>query len=106
MLFCVFCFLDGEAVISPFRPRSVMFWARPGPYVSPIAWMAHTGQWNYSVVTNAKLSNEPWLVFSSTCRPLAAHVYAVVFAVMASTETDDAPIWSGLLPPTARAIAL
>ena len=38
--------------------------------------------------------------------PLEEHHYAEVFAVCASFETDDPPLWSALLSPSARAAAL
>ena len=49
-------------------------------------------------------STDPWLDKMSNCWPLEEQHYAEVFAVSASFETDDPPLWSGLLTPSARAI--
>ena len=38
--------------------------------------------------------------------PLDEHHHAEVHAVCSSIQTDDPPLWSGLLTPTARAAAL
>ena len=40
------------------------------------------------------------------CWPLEEQHYAEGFAVSASVKTDDPPLWSGLLTPSARAAAL
>jgi len=97
--FCLSCFFDGYVVIRPVGPRP----ASKGrgqtrtPSLSP-GWQ--TGSCNYHVM-NTNRSNEPWLDFSFTCWPLAAHHHAEVFAVWGPMETDDTPLWSGLLSPTA-----
>ena len=49
---------------------------------------------------------DPWIDKTSNCWPLEDHHYAEVFAVRATFKTDDPPLWSGLLSPSARAAAL
>ena len=54
-------------------------------------------------------TNDPtdhWLDQASNCWLLEENHYAEVFAVSASFKTDDPPLWSGLLSPSARAAAL
>ena len=48
---------------------------------------------------------DPWTDNTSKCWPIEEHHYAV-FAVCALFETDDHPLWSALLSPSARAAAL
>ena len=49
---------------------------------------------------------DPWLGQTLNCWPLEEQHYAEVFAVSASFQTDDPPLWSGLLLPSTRADAL
>ena len=49
---------------------------------------------------------DPWLDASSNCWPLDEHHYLEVFAVCSSIQTDDPPLGSDLLIPTARTAAL
>ena len=49
---------------------------------------------------------DPWTDNTYKCWPLEEHHYAEVFAVCASLRTDDPPLWSALLSPSARAAAL
>ena len=49
---------------------------------------------------------DPWTDDTSKCWPLEEHHYAEVFAVCASFETDDPPLWNTHLSPSARAAAL
>ena len=58
------------------------------------------------VVMSINDRNDPWLDQTSNCWPLEEQHYAEVFAVSASFKTDDPPLWSGLLSPSARAGAL
>ena len=51
-------------------------------------------------------STDPWLDKMPDCWPLGEHHYANYFPVSASFKTDDPPLWSGLLTPSARAAAL
>ena len=46
------------------------------------------------------------LTTTSNCWPLEEHHYAEVLVVCASFKTDDPPLWSDLLSPSARAAAL
>ena len=48
---------------------------------------------------------DPWLDASSNCWPLNEHHCAEIFAVCSSVQTNDPPLWRGLLTPTARAAA-
>ena len=52
------------------------------------------------------IRDSPWTDNTSKCWPLEEHQYAEVFAVCASFETGDPPLWSALLSPSARAAAL
>ena len=49
---------------------------------------------------------DPWTDNTQKCWPLEEHHFADVFAVCASFKTDDLPLWSTLLSPSARADAL
>ena len=49
---------------------------------------------------------DPWTDHTSKCWPLEEHHYAEVFAVCASSKTDDPHLWIALLSPSARAAAL
>ena len=52
------------------------------------------------------ISTDPWIDKTSNCWPREDHHYAEVFPVSATFNTDDPPLWSGLLSPSARAAAL
>ena len=52
------------------------------------------------------IRDSPWTDKTSRCWPLEEHHYAEVFAVSASFKTDDPPLWSALLSPSARGVAL
>ena len=62
---------------------------------------------NYPAVLNVSKSipdcADSWLDTSSSCWPLDKHLFAEVFAVCSSIQTDDPLLWSGRLTPTARA---
>ena len=64
------------------------------------------GSSNNPIVMSVIDSADPWTDNTSKCWPLEEHHYAEVFAVCASFETDDPPLWSALLSPSARAAAL
>ena len=49
---------------------------------------------------------DPWLNQASNFWPLEEQHYAEVFTVSASFSTDDPPLWSGLLSPSACVTAL
>ena len=49
---------------------------------------------------------DPWLDTASNCGPLEEHPYAEAHAVCMSIQTEDPPLWSGLLSSSARAAAL
>ena len=51
-------------------------------------------------------SSDPWLDQTPSCWPLGEYHCAEVFAVSASFDTDDPPLWSGLLSPSTRADTL
>ena len=55
--------------------------------------------------TNA-FTTGPWLDHTSNFWSLEEHHYAEIFGVCASFKTNDPPLWSGLLSPSARAAAL
>ena len=64
------------------------------------------GSSNNPIVMSVIDSADPWTDNTSKCWPLEEHHYAEGFAVCASFETDDPPLWSALLSPSARAAAL
>ena len=64
------------------------------------------GSSNNPIVTSVIDPADRWTDNTSKCWPLEEHHYAEVFAVCASFETDDPPLWSALLSPSARAAAL
>ena len=55
------------------------------------------GSSNNPIVMSVIDSADPWTDNTSKCWPLEEHHYAEVFAVCASFETDDPPLWSALL---------
>ena len=64
------------------------------------------GSSNNPIVVSVFDPVDPWTDNTSKCWPLEEHHYAEVFAVCASFETDDPPLWSALLSPSARTAAL
>ena len=73
------------------------------PFQTP-SWQ--TASSNNPNVISVKDLTDPWTGHTSKCWPLEEHHYAEVFAVCASFKTDDPPLWSALLSPSARAAAL
>ena len=71
------------------------------------SWQA--GSRNYSLVMNVNKSIPdrfgPCLDTSSNCWSLLEHHYAEVHAVCMPTQTEDPPLWSGLLSSSTRAAA-
>ena len=65
-----------------------------------------TGSYNNPLVMSVNDPTYPWTDDTFKCWPLEEHHYAEVFAVCASFKTDDHPLWSALLSPSARAAAL
>ena len=63
-----------------------------------------TGSSHNPIVMSISDPTDPWIDHTLNCWPLEEH--AEVFAVSASFKTDDPPLWSGLLSPSARAAAL
>ena len=74
-----------------------------GPSQTP-SWQM--GSSNNPIVMPVIDHMDPWTDKTSRCWPLEEHHYAEVFTVCASFETDDPPLWSALLSPSARAAAL
>ena len=64
------------------------------------------GSSNIPIVMSVIDPADSWTDNTSKCWPLEEHHYAEVFAVCASFETDDPPLWSALLSPSARGAAL
>ena len=64
------------------------------------------GSSNNPIVMSVIDPADPWTDNASKCWLLEEHHYAEVFAVCASFETDDPPLWSALLSPSTRAAAL
>ena len=58
------------------------------------------------MVTSVNDPTDPWTDNTSKCWPLEERHYAEVFAVCASFRTDEPPLWSARLSPSARAAAL
>ena len=73
------------------------------PSQSP-SWQ--TGSSHNPIVMSITDHTDPWLDKMSNCWPLEEQHYAEFFAVSASFKTDDPPLWSGPLTPSARAAAL
>ena len=67
----------------------------------PPSWRMGSSQ--NPIVMSVIDPTDPWTDNTSKCWK---HRYAEVFAVCASFETDDPPLWSALLSPSARAAAL
>ena len=65
-----------------------------------------TGSSLHPIVMSINDPTDTWIDKTSNFWPLEDHHYAEVFAVRASFKTDDPPLWSGLLSPSARAAAL
>ena len=94
---------------APSGPWPAGFWRGQRPTLSQSpAWQ--TGSRNNSIAMNVNKSipdcTEPWLDTSPNCWPLDEHHYTEVFAVCSSFQTNDFPLWSDLLTPTAHAAAL
>ena len=66
------------------------------------------GNWSVFVLLGWPVIDhtDPWTDKTSRCWHLEEHHYAEVFAVCASFKTDDPPLWSALLSPSARGAAL
>ena len=64
------------------------------------------GSSNNPIVTSVIDPADPWTDNTSKYWPLEERHYAEVFAICASFETDDPPLWSALLSPSAWAAAL
>ena len=60
------------------------------------------GSSNNPIVMSVIDPADPWTDNTSKCWPLEEHHYAEVFAVCASFETGDPPLWSALLSPSPR----
>ena len=74
------------------------------PSLSP-AWQAEPRN-NLAVLIVSKsipYCTDLWLDTSSNCWPRDKHLFAEVFAVCSSIQTDDPLLWSGRLTPNARA---
>ena len=90
---------------APSGPRPVGHGRGQGRVPSQtLSWQ--TGSSNNPIVMSVNDSTDPWTDKTSKCWPLEEHHYAEVFAVCASFETDDPPLWSALLSPSARTAAL
>ena len=91
---------------APSRPRPASNGPGQGRTLpqSP-AWQ--TGSHNNKLVMNVNKSTpDPWLDASSNCWVPEEHHYAEVHAVCVSVQTDDPPLWSGLLSSPVRAADL
>ena len=99
------CFFVGSAVIRPVGPRPAGHGRGRGrvPSQTP-SWQ--TGSSLNLIVMSVDDPTDPWIDKTSNCWPLDDNHYAEVFAASASFKTDDPPLWSGLLSPSARAAAL
>ena len=64
------------------------------------------GSSNNPIVMPVTDHTDPWADKTSRCWTLEEHHYAEVFAVCASFTTDDLPLWSALLSPSARGATL
>ena len=67
------------------------------------SWQRGSG--NNPIVMSVIDPADPWTANTSKCWPLAHH-FAEVFAVCASFETKDPPLWSAFLSHSTRAAAL
>ena len=65
-----------------------------------------TGSSKTPIVMSVKYPTGLWTDHTSYCWPLEEHYCAEFFAVSALFKTDDPPLWSGLLLPSAPAAAL
>ena len=96
---------SGARTSAPTEPRPAAHARGQGrvPSQSP-SWL--TGSSHNPIFMPVNDPTDPWLDQTSNCWPLEEHHYAEVFAVSNSFKTDDPPLWSGLLSPSARADAL
>ena len=96
--------LTGARSSAPSGPPPVVHRRGQGrvPSQSPF-WQA--GSSHTPIVMSITAFNDPWLDNMSNCRPLEEQHYTDFFAVSTSLKTDDPPLWSGLLTPSARAAA-
>ena len=60
---------------------------------------------NNPIAMSANDPTDPWTDNTSKCWPLGKNHYAEVLPVCASCKTDDPPLWSARLSPSARAAA-
>ena len=95
----------GSRSSAPSGPRPAVHGRGQGRVLSQSpSWQ--TGSSHNPIVMPNVASTDPWLDKMSNCWPLEEQHYAEFFAVSASFKTDDPPLWSGLLTPSARAAAL
>ena len=96
---------SGARASAPSGPRLAGHGRSQGRVLSQTpSWQ--TGSSNNAIVMSVNDPTDPWTDHTSKCWPLEEHHYAEVFAVCASFKTDDPPLWSALLSPSARAAAL
>ena len=90
---------------APSGPRPAVHGRVQGRVPSPSpSWQ--TGSSHNPIVMPIADSTDPWLGTMSNCWPLEEQHYAEGFAVSAELNTNDPPVWSGLLTPSARAASL
>ena len=100
-LFSLAVYSSGARSFAPSGPRPAGHGRGQGRAPS---WQ--TGSSNNPIVMSVNDPTDHWTDHMSKCWPLEEHHYAEVLAVCASFKTDDPPLWSTLLSPSARAAAL
>ena len=97
------CFFGGTRSSAPSGPRPVNDGRDQGRLPSQLlSWQ--TGSSHHPTVIPIDNSSNPWLDHTSNCWPLEEHHCADGFAVSALFNTDDPPLWSGLLSPRPDAL--
>ena len=96
---------SGARASAPSGPRLAGHGRSQGRVLSQTpSWQ--TGSSYNPIVMSVNDPTDPWTDHTSKCWPLEEHQYLEVFAVCASFKTDDPPLWSALLSPSAPAAAL